>query len=588
MVGHWTIFGAVRQDLEEPDWFMDPVTGIRAPQDDYCFRINHRDPGVTGDVKQVWELSRHHQVTVLAAAYALSRDEKYAERAASHLRSWWRQNPFLSGVHWTSGIEVGVRLISWVWVRRLLDGWAGAGALFEHNDAALWQIWWHQRYLAAFRSRGSSANNHVIAEAAGQLIAALAFDWFPESENWRARAAGLLEAELARNTFASGVNREMAFDYHGFVAELALLAAAEAQHANRPMTQSTWETLGRMLDVVASVVDVRLRAPRQGDSDDGRALVLGCPEANRWAGLLALGRAVYDLPDWWPRAEPDMLSILAASMAGRHPRIDHLRDRRSHFADAGLTILRSAPGDGQEIWCRCDGGPHGFLSIAAHAHADALSVEVRHDGIDILTDPGTYCYSREPRWRSYFTSTLAHNTVEVGHRDQSTSGGPTLWVRHAQTRLVDVRTAADGNIMHWSAEHDGYSVLDPPAWHRRQVRLSSAERRIEIVDHIRSDGQHPVRVAFHLGPELRATLDGCRVALSWEGADGHLSTATLHLPGTLQWSLVRGSIDPALGWYSGGFGQKEPTFTVLGEGVGTGRDELTTVLQFTADRPGAP
>ena len=43
---------------------------------------------------------------------------------------------------------------------------------------ALRQIRWHQQYLAAFRSRGSSANNHVIAEAAGQLVASCAFPWF--------------------------------------------------------------------------------------------------------------------------------------------------------------------------------------------------------------------------------------------------------------------------------------------------------------------------------------------------------------------------------------------------------------------------
>ena len=44
------------------------------------------------------------------------------------------------------------------------------------------------------------------------------------------------------------------------------------------------------------------------------------------------------------------------------------------------------------MWCRRDAGPHGYLSIAAHAHADALSIEVRHDGVDVLADPGTYCY----------------------------------------------------------------------------------------------------------------------------------------------------------------------------------------------------
>ena len=88
-------------------------------------------------------------------------------------------------------------------------------------------------------------------------------------------------------------------------------------------------------------------------------------------------------------------------------------DRRpSRFADAGMTLLRTH--EPNEIWCRCDGGPHGYLSIAAHAHADALSVEVRYAGIDILADPGTYCYHGERVWRSYFRSTIAHNTAELG------------------------------------------------------------------------------------------------------------------------------------------------------------------------------
>ena len=86
--------------------------------------------------------------------------------------------------------------------------------------------------------------------------------------------------------------------------------------------------------------------------------------------------------------------------------------------------MRSSPSDGEEIWCRCDAGPHGFLSIAAHAHADALAVEVRYDGMDVLADPGTYCYHGEPRWRSYFRSTLAHNTIEVGQPGPVNVGWP--------------------------------------------------------------------------------------------------------------------------------------------------------------------
>jgi hypothetical protein len=581
LAGRWTVLGVTRRDLAEPDWFLDPVTGKRAPQARYCFRLDHRDTALMGNVKQVWELSRHHHLTVLGTAFALSGEEKYAERAARHLRSWWAQNPFLSGIHWTSGIEVGLRLISWVWIRRLLDGWEGARSLFDENEEALRQIWWHQRYLAAFRSRGSSANNHVIAEAAGQLVASMAFDWFPESERWATGAADLLDSELANNTFPSGVNKEMAFDYHGFVAELGLVAAAEAQLAGRPVSERTWSTLCGMLDVIASVVDVRLRAPRLGDSDDGRAVILGSPDDNRWADLLAVGRLVFGAPDWWPECDSGVLSLSLASMAGQHLRLERAPHRLSHFPDAGLTLLRTSPRDGGEIWCRCDAGPHGYLSIAAHAHADALAIEVRHDGVDILADPGTYCYNSEPKWRDYYKSTLGHNTVELAHRNQSTSGGPTLWVRHAQTRLLEVRST-DGNLVtSWSAEHDGYEALVPGARHVRTVRLSSQARRLEITDRILTAGQHPMRLAFHLGPAVRAAIHRCTVELSWE-AHGGRAAATFHLPERLAWSVVRGSTEPILGWYSTGFGQKEPATTVLGQGVCTGADELTTVLEFAS------
>ncbi len=206
-------------------------------------------------MKQVWELSRHHHLTVLAAAWWLTGNDEYADMVARHLRSWWQRNPFLSGVNWSSGIELGIRLISWVWVRRLLDGWSGATALFEDNEDAIRQVRWHQQYLTAFRSRGSSANNHVIAEAAGQLVSSCAFPWFEESERWRVDATRLLESELHRNTFASGLNRELAFDYHGFVTELGLLGVLEAAASRHPLSPETLQRVCLMLDVVAAVLD---------------------------------------------------------------------------------------------------------------------------------------------------------------------------------------------------------------------------------------------------------------------------------------------------------------------------------------------
>ena len=69
-----------------------------------------------------------------------------------------------------------------------------------YTDDAVRQIAWHQEFLTAFPRRGSSANNHVIAEAAGRLAAACAFPWYSRTPDWRRNAAALLERELAANS----------------------------------------------------------------------------------------------------------------------------------------------------------------------------------------------------------------------------------------------------------------------------------------------------------------------------------------------------------------------------------------------------
>jgi Heparinase II/III-like protein/Heparinase II/III N-terminus len=586
LLGEWEVLGALRTDLVQPDWFHDPVTGRRSAPDRYAFRINHRSEEENGNIKQIWEISRLQHLTLLATAWFLTREEPYASRVAGQLRSWWRENPFLSGIHWTSGIEIGIRLISMVWIRRLMDEWPGIAGLFELDALALQQVRWHQEYLATFRSRGSSANNHVIAEAAGQLAASCAFPWFPESARWRRRAAQLLERELLLNTFPSGIGRELAADYQCFVAELGLLAAVEAGSSGHPLSAAAWQRMCAMVDSAAALVDERLRPPRQGDSDEGRALLLDAPMPNRWPSLLMLGEALFGRQDWWPRPAPDAASKIVGALAGGKRDIPgRPANRPARFADAGITVLRTTGADGPEIWCRCDGGPHGYLSIAAHAHADALSVEVRYGGVDVLADPGTYCYHGDLAWRSYFRSTIAHNTAEVAGRDQSSAGGPFLWLRHARAREIDV---ADGeDVVSWVAEHDGYASLDPPVRHRRSVRLDRRARTIEITDEI-GGGGHGLRLAFHLGPLVQVQLDGICATLEWS-CEGVTRAARMALPHELRWSLHRGEADPILGWYSQGLGQRTPAATLLGSGRCQPALRLTTTLDLLdVAHPAAP
>ena len=85
-----------------------------------------------------------------------------------------------------------------------------------------------------------------------------------------------------------------------------------------------------------------------------------------------------------------------------------------------------------------------------------------------------------------------------------------------------------------------------------------------ITDQI-DGGDYDVRIAFHLGPEVEAELDGSHAVLRWPTA-ATPGEARLALPPQLRWSLHRGETDPILGWYSPGLGQRVPAFTLLGCG----------------------
>jgi len=535
--GEWETLGVLRTDLERPDWFRDPVTGRRYAQDSYAFRIDHRSYEQVGNIKQAWELSRLQHLTLLATAWFLTRDDRYARRAADHLRSWWRENPFLSGVHWTSGIEIGVRLISLVWIRRLLDDWPGVADLFERDALALRQIRWHQQYLAAFTSRGPSAGKYVIAEAAGQLVVSCAFPWFRESERWRRESERLLERELACTSFPSGIGLYGAMDCRCFVVELGFVAAIEAEVSGHPLRPATWARLCALADSAAALVDERMRPPRQCCPNEGRGLLLDSPTPNHWPSMLALAGALVGRQDWWPRPPATAASSIVGALAGSRRQIrDRPSQRPSHFADAGITLLRTTGKD--EIWCQCDDGSHGTASIGEQAHADVLSVEVRYAGVDILTALGT----------------LHHDDGRISR----SSSRPTI------THSRQIEVLDDGDIARWTAEHGENVSLGPLVLHRRSVLLDRASRSIDIIDQV--DGaSRDIHMAFRLGPDVQAELEGSCAVLQWPTASPP-GTARLELLPGLRWSLYQGETEPLTGWNAPGPGRRVPAPTLSGRG----------------------
>jgi len=74
---------------------------------------------------------------------------------------------------------------------------------------------------------------------------------------------------------------------------------------------------------------------------------------------------------------------------------------------------------------------------------------------------------------------------------------------------------------------------------------------------------------------VHLVLDGTTAHLNWPG-----HAATLHLPADLAWSAHRGETGPPRGWYSPGFGRREPAWLLLGSGRVRGGTTLPTLLRF--------
>ncbi|MBV8398055.1 MAG: alginate lyase family protein [Acetobacteraceae bacterium] len=584
VAGCCTVFGTPAfLDAKNPDWFRDPATGRYAPSEAYSFRIAYRDQGRVGNVKYVWELSRLHSVTLLAAAYYCTGRPEFADCAIAHLQSWWRLNPPLRGIHWVSGIELGLRLIAWVWARRLLEGHRGLEANFEGSRLFHQQLHAHQSWIATFFSRGSSANNHLVAEMAGLLAAARAFPLFAESGGWANLAAHILEQEVERQTFPDGLNRELASDYHVFALELFLIAGIEADASGVPMSERYWLKLRDMADALAGTLDVRLETARQGDSDNGRALVVEPASPSSAIATLRICGAVLGPASWWPKLSTNSLSarLLASLPESRDLTKGRASRRPNHFPQAGTWILRDPEPGHDEIWCRFDAGPHGFLSTAAHAHADSLSFELRVGGRPLLVDCGTYCYHGEGPWRDYFRSTIAHNTLELNGRDQADAGGPFLWLTQPRTTLAKSSGLDDGEFATVQASHDGYRRQG--AIHHRKVVLDRRARTLELSDWIEGDAPLAGRLAFNLHPDVSCELGETEARLGYRTGLPPL-TAVLELPSELNWRAHRGQTNPILGWYSPVFGQKTPSILLIGSGKIAPGTLLRTRISLGDDR----
>ena len=557
------LFSHFDVDISLPiDWHKDPDTGVKSLLK-YGKDIDYRDNSEVGNCKTLWELSRHKHLVPLAVAYAMTGKTSYADRIVGHIDGWVEQNPYGFGVHWCSSLEVALRLIAWCFTHQIMSLRHPNGLfdLLKNSNRFGISVYQHVFFIVHYLSRYSSANNHLIGELTGIWIGCNLFDLGREGKEWSSFAKKELELEASKQVFSDGVSREQATYYHLWVNEYLLLVWLIGERYDTPFSRQFVKRISLMTQFLHDMRPKGGQVPQIGDSDDG--LVLGFDPENKINPYDDLFQTYSLLTNKGKLSNSESVSkaFWYGEILDRSDEDDSLisplvdnQEALKVYPQGGYAIIQ----DGS-FHALFDAGPLGYPSIAAHGHADALSICVAWDGEWWIVDPGTYCYHTDPFWRDYFRGTGAHNTVMIDNMNQSSIGGAFLWLKHANVEMFS--NTEKGEIGVGGAV---VGVSSDGIKHRRHLRYSKINKELCVMDSIESpvDVEFEIRFNFHPAVSVEFVKVNELQAVRRES----VRKVTFTLDESIDWSLHSGEINPPIGWYSETLGLKKPCMVLLGKG----------------------
>lgn len=546
-----------------PDWTLEHVSGKRAPRIHWS-RIAFLDPQVAGDCKFTWELNRHQYFVTLGQAYVLTGDDRYASCIADHLSSWMDENPPKIGINWTSSLELALRSISWIWALSLVRHSPRLkGELYVR---ALKFLYAQGRHIEQNLSTFFSPNTHLTGEALGLVYIGTALPSFELAQHWRELGTRILAEQLDRQLFPDGVYFEQSTYYHRYTTDFylhaALLTSNSAIHAK----------LHLLVDYLLHITRPNGTSPFIGDDDGGRLVMLAARQSNDFRDTLAIGAAVLQRGDCALVAGesvdelPWLLGPRGLEIYDGLTAVTPASTSRA-FRDSGYFVMRESWNDTAD-WALIRCGPHASR-FGAHAHADALAVELAIGGHSMFVDPGTYVYTASRAERDYFRSSAAHNTLTLDGRSSAEpavsafkwtsvpSSRATAWVTHEMFDL-------------FVGEHDGFRHLESPAVHSRTIFFLKGEYWVTC-DRVRSQGPHHIALYWHWAPGIELSNDSADgfTAVSLD-ADGAEVSARLFARG--------GQISRQRAWTSTAYGTRTPSQVTVVRLDSKDTEEIVTLL----------
>lgn len=477
------------------DWQLDKVHGKQAPRQ-AAFRVKYLDFDGVGDSKVTWELNRHQHLVLLAKAYLLTGEERFAKEIFAQWYAWREQNPYPVGINWASSLEVAFRSLSWLWLRALLDGNPVVPADFAKDLARALAL--SGRHIERYLSTYFSPNTHLLGEAVALFYIGTLCPEASQCEHWRELGWRVVLEEARKQVRDDGFYFEQSAYYHVYALELFLQCGLLASKNDRTPPPEYAATVERMCSALALLSRTGITASF-GDDDGGRLLDGSRNRAQDLAEPLATAAVVFGRGDFKYLARglgEDVIWVLGVEGVDQ---FDSLKSTppplvSTALETSGFYFMSSAEPVPQQMLI--DAGPQGAGS-GGHGHADALSVQLLCGNRVLLQDSGTLEYVGDASDRNTLRGTSSHNTMTVDGCGQSEPKGPFAWQRLTKTQR-EVWVAGEYFDL-FRGSHDGYAPKG--VTHRRWV-FHLQGRFWFIRDVAEGQGVHKLELAWHLGGDL--------------------------------------------------------------------------------------
>ncbi len=330
-----------------------------------------------------------------------------------------------------------------------------------------------------------------------------------------------------------GVNFEASIGYHRLSTELVLFGVLAMDRLGLRPPPAAGARLGRAIEVLASLREPDGLLPAVGDDDSGLVVNLASERHPRDpAPLIGTGRALLAGSASQCAGGEFQQWAVGGAAAAPPPRAPVVALPRS-----GRFVLAN-----RAIWCLVECGEVGQRGNGGHAHNDTLSFVLAVRGRELVTDPGSGTYTRDPVLRDRFRGTRAHATVEIDGQEINPIEHGAPFRLQGLDRPVVEQVDLDGTPQRVRAGHRGYQRLPDPVLHRRGFELWPD--RLLVADEIRCRGEHLAVVTFPLAPGTVAE----RRAGGWLLRVGSVETALRQVDGPeIRLAPVDSQVSPAYG-----------------------------------------